>query len=669
MIKYRADIDGLRAIAVLPVIFFHAGYSAFSGGFVGVDVFFVISGYLITSVVMQEILSGKFSFLIFFARRTRRIFPALLAVLIFCTIAGFNLLLPRDYGNLGEAMRRIASFTSNHLFWHVQNDYWRQNTLAVQPLLHTWSLAIEEQFYLALPLMLWGLLEISKRGSIRTPVDQLKPSVKPILGILLVLAIFSFAASNWLLSTDRSAAFYLLPSRAWELLIGSLLAVASISNLRFLSIPYVRNLIGFIGMALLGYSIFAYSKETEFPGIAALAPCLGAASIILSGIQADGNPPFASRLLSSRPLVFIGLISYSLYLWHWPILVFYRSIGWQARELPQIPVWGLLLVILLVSMFSWRFIEKPFRNLRGLQSQKLQTIYFGIISLALCFFVGIQIHSIGNDGTPIAQSPPPIVQQLVKDLETYPGIRCEGRTDIQDVASTGGGCLLGAARDRNPSFALVGDSHARMWVEAINAKAKSRERAGLGLAHSSCIPLVGITPPTRKECLEISESKIKFLENSTIRDVVLAGYWLEIAHTSQGVIDFQHSLEKTVERLKHANKRVFVMADVPELANDQAVQQLALKSLHEDGKLSYGLSIKQHLDKQGQINAVIASLAKKQNFIVLDPAQIICSTKGCLSAKEGETLYRDKHHLTDKGGIYFKNVFNPLFDIAPENTI
>lgn len=265
--------------------------------------------------------------------------------------------------------------------------------------------------------------------------------------------------------------------------------------------------------------------------------------------------------------------------------------------------------------------------------------------------------------------PPPIVQQLVKDLETYPGIRCEGRTDIQDVASTGGGCLLGAVRDRNPSFALVGDSHARMWVEAINAKAKSRERAGLGLAHSSCIPLVGITPPTRKECLEISESKIKFLENSTIRDVVLAGYWLEIAHTSQGVIDFQHSLEKTVERLKHANKRVFVMADVPELANDQAVQQLALKSLHEDGKLSYGLSIKQHLDKQGQINAVIASLAKKQNFIVLDPAQIICSTKGCLSAKEGETLYRDKHHLTDKGGIYFKNVFNPLFDIAPENTI
>jgi len=346
VLKYRPDIDGLRALAVMPVVLFHADVALFSGGFVGVDIFFVISGYLITAMLLQDMAAGRFSIVDFYMRRARRILPALLAVVLVTLLVSFFFLLPNELAQAAKAARRIAVFTSNHLFWQTQGDYWQQNTLANQPLLHTWSLAVEEQFYFIIPVLLLACFKIKQRSG--------------VLLTLCLLAIASFATSQYWLTHDAAGAFYLLPSRAFELLIGAILAVVLMhGNSGSL---LVNQCIGSAGLVGIVISIFCFHDKMPFPGAAALLPCLGAAAIIYSGAATHSDKTsWVNRLLATRTLVFIGLISYSLYLWHWPVLVLVRSMGWYAWDLPHIPTAMLITVILLLSWLSWRWIELPFR--------------------------------------------------------------------------------------------------------------------------------------------------------------------------------------------------------------------------------------------------------------------------------------------------------------------
>jgi len=346
VLKYRPDIDGLRALAVVPVVLFHADVALFSGGFVGVDIFFVISGYLITAMLLQDLAAGWFSIIDFYIRRARRILPALLAVVAATLLAGFFLLLPGEMEQAAKAARRIAVFTSNHLFWHTQSDYWQQNTLANQPLLHTWSLAVEEQFYFIIPVLLLVCFKFRQRFGVLTA--------------LVLLGIASFSVSQYWLASQTAAAFYLLPSRAFELLVGAILAV--ILQRENKQNRFTNQCLGSIGLAAIGASIFYYHDQMPFPGMAALLPCLGAAAIIYAGaaVQPD-QIGWVNKLLKTRGLVFVGLISYSLYLWHWPVLVLTRSVGWHAWEWPEIPTPALIAGIFLLSWASWRWIEQPFR--------------------------------------------------------------------------------------------------------------------------------------------------------------------------------------------------------------------------------------------------------------------------------------------------------------------
>ena len=340
-VRHRADIDGLRAIAVVPVVLFHAGVSQVSGGFVGVDIFFVISGYLITSLILGEMREGRFSLLSFYERRIRRIFPALFAVLAVCIVLAGTLFLPRELRSFDESLLAATFFVSN-IYFYGSNGYFAAppDTL---PLLHTWSLSIEEQFYIVFPLLLSLAIAFGRRIWV---------------GLISVLFLLSLAASIWVTPINPDAAFYLAPMRVWELMLGALLAARVLPRIESQA---VREMLALAGVALIAYAVFRFSTSTPFPGSAALIPCLGAAFLIYAG--EDEGTTSASKVLSLRPLVFVGLISYSLYLWHWPLLVFARY--WSVTSLTGWQSATIVIASFILAALSWAYIEQPFRRKRA----------------------------------------------------------------------------------------------------------------------------------------------------------------------------------------------------------------------------------------------------------------------------------------------------------------
>ena len=345
--NYRREIDGLRAIAVLPVIFFHAGFEPFAGGFIGVDVFFVVSGYLITNIILAELASGEFSLLRFYERRARRILPALYLVILVCLPMAWLTLPPNSMKNFAQSVAAISLFSSNFLFWIEQGYFDAASEL--KPLLHTWSLAVEEQFYLFYPIILVFLWR------------RLRSKFEGVLALALLL---SFAMAQWSVHLSPLAAFYLLPTRAWELLIGALACVYLLRVNRHQFTRATKEIGGSFGLLFILFSIVAYNRQTEFPGVFALAPTLGTALVIVFATQQT----LTGRLLSFKPLVGLGLISYSFYLWHQPLFVFARHMSLEEPDL------GLMLALVLLAFFfaylTWRFVEVPFRR-RDFLKQKL----------------------------------------------------------------------------------------------------------------------------------------------------------------------------------------------------------------------------------------------------------------------------------------------------------
>lgn len=335
--QYRTEIDGLRALAVLPVIAYHAGFAGFSGGFVGVDIFFVISGYLITSILLDELQNQQFSLLGFYERRIRRILPALFFVLA-CTaaVAGW-LLLPHEQAAFGRSLMAVVTFASNILFWK-ESDYFATESEYI-PLLHTWSLAVEEQYYVIFPLLLAFLWKFGRQ---------------PIYLSLGLLALLGIATAEWLWRVDAGANFYLLPSRFWELLLGALAAMYLKNNAQ--ANGWLAELMSALGLVLVLGSIFLLNTSLPFPSSYALLPTVGASLIIL--FAAPSN--WVGRFLALKPLVFVGLISYSAYLWHQPLLVFARMQPYLEPNLELMA--AMAFSSLLLAWFSWRYVERPFRN-------------------------------------------------------------------------------------------------------------------------------------------------------------------------------------------------------------------------------------------------------------------------------------------------------------------
>ena len=334
--RYRAEIDGLRAVAILPVVLFHAGISAFSGGFAGVDVFFVISGYLITTIIRDELAAGELNLTRFYERRARRILPALFVVMAFSTAVAWNTLALNDIQAFAKSLIAVPVFLSNVLFW-TQSGYF-DTAVDLKPLLHTWSLSVEEQYYIIFPLVMLGLW---RRGK------------KTVITSLIAAALFSLAIAQWGVVYKPNAAFYLLPARAWEILLGSVAALTSAWFARKVG-HTLQNILSLVGLMLIATAIFGFKKSTPFPGVAALVPTAGAVLILLFGTGAT----WVGKLLSQKALVFTGMISYSFYLWHQPVFAFVKY-HFQPNNAVM-----LLLVVLsfLLGVASWRYVERPFRR-------------------------------------------------------------------------------------------------------------------------------------------------------------------------------------------------------------------------------------------------------------------------------------------------------------------
>ncbi|MEK7830212.1 MAG: acyltransferase, partial [Acidobacteriota bacterium] len=375
--SYRPDVDGLRAIAIVPVVFYHAGFSSFSGGFVGVDVFFVVSGYLITSLILPEAIQGKFSIINFYERRIRRIFPALFTMMLVSSAVSYWLMWPLAFKDFGQSLVAATAFASNFLFWIKQGYF--DSPAESRPLLHTWSLAVEEQFYIVFPIYLMIVARWFPRA--------LKP-------LTVAIAILSFGLSLYSVVFAPTAAFYLAPSRTWELLLGAMLAMKVFPPIRSKKLCAA---LAVAGLVLIALAVALLSQHSPFPGAYALLPCVGTFLVIYAGA---GEQNFVGRLLSMRWLVFIGLISYSFYLWHWPLIVFAEL--YLVRDITNQEAWALIALSALLAFLSWKFIESPFR-LRQVAASRRGLFLFAGATMLVAVFLGLPLHF--TEGLPQRMSP------------------------------------------------------------------------------------------------------------------------------------------------------------------------------------------------------------------------------------------------------------------------
>jgi peptidoglycan/LPS O-acetylase OafA/YrhL len=450
-IKYRPDIDGLRAVAILSVLAFHLSPANVSGGFVGVDVFFVISGYLISAIVFSEIATRRFSVLVFYERRIRRIFPALFAMLIVVGAVISFFLLPGEFVDYAKSVL-AATLSASNFYFAQHSGYFDSPTS--HPVLHTWSLAVEEQFYILFPIFLILTRRLFERW--------LKHAV-------VILLFISLAASVATLHYSPTAAFYMPWTRAWELLMGTVISVGLFPRLR---VGWVRNAVTLLGIGLIAYSVLRYTEQTPFPGLAAVIPCLGSALIIGAG---ESGSTLIGKVLSWRPVAFIGLISYSLYLWHWPVIVL-NGLGLSVNLGAVVPhrlafllvsQKGSKLIELLLSLvlgiLSWRFVERPFRSYPRRIERKWLLALSGTVMTILLLSSGAIIYASGFPG----RFPASAVE--VASFLTPPGasnlgqlgdcvITNENRTTVFDNSS----CLRSVSGKAN--YLLLGDSHAgALW--------------------------------------------------------------------------------------------------------------------------------------------------------------------------------------------------------------
>lgn len=440
--KYRSEIDGLRALAVLPVILFHAGFGLFGGGFVGVDVFFVISGYLITTIIISEMQNDKFSIINFYERRARRILPALFFVMLVSIPFAWFFLNPFDLKDFAESLIAVSFFSSNILFW-LESGYF-DTAAELKPLLHTWSLAVEEQYYIIFPIFL---------------IITWKLGIRWILVILLIIFILSLSAAQWGAYNSPSANFYLLPTRGWELLVGVFTAFYLKYKSYFKSYT-LNEFLSLSGFGMVAYSILIFDKTTPFPSIYALMPTIGTGLIILCAVPKT----IVHKLLSLKLIVGIGLISYSAYLWHQPILAFARHMS--IDEVSDVLLLILCLLSLIAGWFSWRFVEKPFRD-----KAKFNRKQIFIFSLSGILFFSCMGVFFANDNVRFnaPSSLSGIKYSSLRDKISTIGQICNSEDIYHESAFNY--CEIGSKKS-NYSVIIFGDSHLEAIQYVLDEKFK-----------------------------------------------------------------------------------------------------------------------------------------------------------------------------------------------------
>ncbi|MEI7767763.1 MAG: acyltransferase family protein [Phycisphaerae bacterium] len=536
--NYRPFIDGLRALAVLAVLFYHFDLGV-PGGYVGVDVFFVISGYLITGIILKDLDQDRFHMVAFWERRIRRILPALAVVVGACLLLGWGFVVPEDFKRLGRSVLAQVYLGSNFYFMQAPAADYFAPAVDIKPLLHTWSLAVEEQFYLFFPVLLWLVR--------RWPRPKL-------VHWLIGGSVLSLGLSIWGVYHYPTATFYMLPPRAWELCVGALLA-ASV-NSRPAPARWLAEGCSTLGLLAIVYALFGYTTATPFPGAAALLPCVGTGLIIWANEQ---RATWVGKLLSWRGLVGIGMISYSLYLWHWPVLEFTKY--WFDPL--SLPVRVMLTAVSIgLAWVTWKYVETPFRQRRVCASRG-QILGFVGVAFALMLTVGMVIHHVKTivPWGLNAKARAYIVAQtesndiVKKYRRKYPDIL---RGNFYELGT--------GDRSQPVQFMIWGDSHAQALMPTLDGMCREQQRRGLGATHSAMPPILeNDTPDLGGDPRAYQQAILEFIRQQKIPNVLLVARW-EIY--DQAPADFEAKLHRTVVALMDTGTQVWIMKMVPRHRRD-----------------------------------------------------------------------------------------------------
>lgn len=645
--QYRREIDGLRALAVVPVVLFHAGFQTFSGGFVGVDVFFVISGYLISTILIAELDAGQFTLTGFYERRARRILPALFLMMAVCLPFAWFWLLPQDMKKFTDSLAAVVFFVSN-FFFHSQVGYF-DSAAELKPLLHTWSLAVEEQFYLLFPLLLTAAWRMPRRW---------------LLGLLMVLLLASLALAQWASVAKPSAAFFLLPARVWELLLGALLAFAMRSQSALKLDAGTAQWGSWLGLGLLAVSVAVFDDRTPFPGLYALLPTLGAGLLIVCANPSNG----VGRLLGSKVLVGVGLISYSAYLWHQPLLAFARYASPEKQATWQM---GLLaLASFVLAFFSWRYVETPLRN-RQMFSRRFIALFSvgGMLFFLSLGWAGYQTKGFADRA---AMARFKVFEYNTDQLGYF---KCVDPTLVS--GETLNYCLT--ARGVPVNAVLIGDSHADDKFHGLVKHLDAYRWALIG--NSSCPPVLGVlVEGDQKGCLKKFEKILDWVNRQAeVQTVVMSffgQYPLSNAFAADHVIlntgpdtvkisssDFQSSsrvelfyqgLRRSAGSLIAANKDVIILMDIPELP--------FLPFDCERGRTRCFQNPDAVLARQAEHRQMVFRLKQEFPSIrVFDPLDLFCDSQRCGYKNNDVVMYRDSHHLTLAGSDLYGREFKKWF--------
>lgn len=650
--KYRPEVDGLRALAVLPVILYHAGVYGLSGGFIGVDVFFVISGYLITTILLGELDEGRYSILKFYERRARRILPALTIVILACLPFAWIWMFPSDLKDFGQSVVATSLFSSNIFFWKEANYFSEWNEL--KPLIHTWSLAVEEQYYILFPPLLALVWKLGRRA---------------VLATIVILFCASLAVAQYTSSNAPEAGFYLLPSRTWELMAGGLCAFALTWRT-----PKPNEALAFCGLALLAGSYLLFDKETPHPSIWTLIPVFGTALII---VYAQGATRVA-RLLSQRPVVFIGLISYSAYLWHQPLFAFARLrwIGHPPLSL-MLALAGLTLVL---AFLSWKFVEGPFRTGRDrpkpILPSRNRLLTASAITLMAVFGIGASLHMLNGAHWRI----PERVSALLAAADDFsPDHRyaclLETYSDRTGYKFPPDPRCISSVNENGPRAVILGDSHAAAFSQPLRQALENSGWHVTQLTVSACQPILGLSLD-QKDCGAVFEKNLKFIRENKPELTIVASRWslyfsrvrfnnleggiehsqyeptqsFDVSKLSQPLQSDVHTAAalESFEQLSAANEHLVIIHPIPEAGWD--VPRRAAKLAFYEGQDRPNISTSRAVfEERTQKAETLLSSVNGPNISHVRPADVLCDEVRCWNATEGEILYFDDDHLSLTG--------------------
>jgi peptidoglycan/LPS O-acetylase OafA/YrhL len=632
--RHRAEIDGLRAVSVVPVILFHAGFSTFQGGFVGVDVFFVISGFLITSLIWGDLERGQFSIADFYERRARRILPALFVMMLACLVAAWVWMTPPDMRKFAQTVIAVPLFASNILL-SMTSGYFDTSS-ELKPLLHTWSLAVEEQYYLFFPLLLMWLGRLGKNG---------------LSVVFVALAVASLALAEWGLGVKPDYVFFLLPTRIWELLIGALLAF----QLQHAEAApkLLRQCLSAAGLGLILLATFAFDEYTPFPSVYALVPTVGAALVI--GFA--GPDTWTGRLLSQRLLVGIGLISYSAYLWHQPLFAFARYTWPELHH----SAWmlGLSLMSMVLAYLTWRFVETPMRH-RSFMTRQQVFLGSGVICL-LFIAVGFAGH---RDMVPTrwALHHPGLINRTLP-VDKGPTQDCSALTRAIGEAS----CTMVGHGSR--TMVIWGDSHAIALEAGVQALPDTTIYI---LSHPGCPPLAGVRRfdgfGSSLTCgsFEALQRYTAFVESLHPQTLVMVGRWtlyLRGWHKAAGELQRQHHFLSDGDEAAALGSMDYRIQMLTRHLQDTAARFAPhTKVIVLSQPADYAEVNFQHIQLNDFVGdaerlrawhqpetAALAPLKATAGVQVLDIKQLFCDPSTCATRRQGTLLYKDDNHLSPFG--------------------